>query len=167
MIKNPKIEQAPSQKYIAYISLGSNLGDTNLNLGKAISKITEKAGAVLAVSSICQTEPWGYQSSNEFLNQVIQLETSLSPTDLLSVMQAIEKEMGRKKKTGNSSYQDRVIDLDLLFYDDLILESETLILPHPLCHKRKFILEPLTEIAPELFHPILKISIKELLRVVM
>lgn len=156
--------QTPDSKHLVYISLGSNLGDKKYNLEKAVNKIAERAGSVSAISSIYETEPWGYESPNTFFNMVIRLESTLSPTQLLKLTQDIELEMGRTKKSIGSSYQDRIIDIDIILYDDLIMETQELILPHPYFHKRKFVLEPLFEIDPELIHPVLGISIKEILQ---
>ena len=124
--------------------------------------MAERAGTVSAISSIYETEPWGYESSNVFFNMAIQIETKHSPTQLLRITQEIEKEMGRTEKSSKSGYQDRIIDIDLIMYGDLVLETPELTLPHPLFHKRQFVMEPLCEIAPDLIHPILEKTIKDL-----
>jgi len=147
---------------ICYVSLGSNLGDKKQNLEKAIQLIAERAGTVSAISSIYETEPWGYESSNVFFNMAIRIETEHSPIQLLKITQKIEKEMGRTKKSSKSGYQDRIIDIDLIMVGNLIMETQELTLPHPLFHKRQFVMEPLCEIAPDLIHPVLEKSIKEL-----
>jgi 2-amino-4-hydroxy-6-hydroxymethyldihydropteridine diphosphokinase len=146
-----------------YLSLGSNLGDKNLNLQKAIHLIAEKIGIFSAISSIYETEPWGFESPNTFLNRVVAVETDLNPFEILTVSKDIEKETGRTEKT-QKSYQDRVIDIDLILYGDLIIQSEDLQLPHPLFHQRRFVLEPLSEIAPNLIHPVMGESIANLLK---
>ncbi len=138
----------------AYIALGSNLGNKCRNLVLAAARLAERAGSVAAISSFYETEPWGFESENSFLNAVLLLETSLSPTDLLHVSQEIERELGRTKKTAEI-YQDRIIDIDLLLYGNKILNTPELIVPHPLMHRRDFVMRPLAEIAPSVRHPIL------------
>jgi 2-amino-4-hydroxy-6-hydroxymethyldihydropteridine diphosphokinase len=127
--------------------------------------MAERAGDILAISSFYDTEPWGFESPNRFLNAAVRLETALSPFDLLAVARQIESELGRTHTpaAGGASYRDRTIDIDILLYDDLILDSETLTLPHPLMHRRLFVVQPLAEIAPQLRHPALKCSMAELL----
>ncbi len=147
---------------ICYLSLGSNLGDKKQNLEKSIQLIAEAVGTVSAISSIYETEPWGYESPNSYFNMVIRIETNLSPTQLLSETQDIEKKMGRIKKTSGTSYQDRIIDIDLILYGDLILNTPKLTLPHPRFHERRFVMEPLNEIAPDLVHPVSQKMIKDL-----
>jgi len=147
-------------KHVVFLSLGSNLGDKNANLEEAILQIQERVGNVIKRSSIIETEPWGFISPNSFLNMVIQLETDYIPIDILMITQEIEKSIGRSEKT-QASYQDRLIDIDIILYDDLILKTEKLQLPHPLFHQRDFVLKPLCEIAPEYIHPVLKKKIKE------
>ncbi|MDR2087332.1 MAG: 2-amino-4-hydroxy-6-hydroxymethyldihydropteridine diphosphokinase [Dysgonamonadaceae bacterium] len=148
--------------HTAYLSLGSNLGDKNRNLLTAIALIAEKAGIFSAVSSVYETEPWGYQSPNVFYNMVVSIETTLLPLELLEITQSIEKEMGRISKN-SPGYQDRIIDIDIILYDDWVYESEKLKLPHPHFHKRLFVLEPLNEIQPDVIHPVLNKSISAIL----
>jgi len=121
-----------------------------------------EVGKVLSQSSFYVSKPWGFDSENDFLNAVVLVETNLSPFDLLSKTQAIEMNMGRITKT-TSSYIDRVIDIDILLYDNLIIDQPTLKIPHPLLAERDFVLIPLAEIAPDLEHPVLRIKIVELL----
>jgi len=137
-----------------YLALGTNLGDRYSHLQEARTLIAGKIGSFSAISSIYETEPWGFESENKFLNQVVAVETDLSPLEILDRTQEIERQIGRKEKTGHS-YQDRLIDIDLLLYGDTVLNTGKLQLPHPLLHKRKFVLEPLNEIAPDLVHPVL------------
>lgn len=144
-----------------YIGLGSNLGEKEQNLKKAIQLIGERIGEVTAQSAFISTPPWGYESENPFLNAAIGCLTKLDPTEVLTRTQNIEIEMGRVHS--KKGYEDRIIDLDLLFYDDWIIQTETLTLPHPLLDKRSFVLEPLAQIAPDTVHPILKKTIKTLL----
>ena len=146
---------------IAYLSLGTNLGNKRRNLITAAALLAERVGDILALSGFYETEPWGFDSENTFLNAALKLRTSLSPSALLTVTQAIEKELGRIVKS-KDFYQDRVIDIDILLYDDLVLDTVDLKIPHPLMVKRAFVLNPLSEIAPFVVHPILKQSIKDL-----
>ena len=144
------------------ILLGSNIGDRFLLLKEAQFLIRERINNQIVVSSVFESEPWGFQDENNFLNQVIYLETMIPPQDLLTKLLAIENEMGRKK-TG-SGYQSRVIDLDILFYNDLVVSEDNLIIPHPRIQERRFVLEPLNEILPDFIHPVLKKTINELLK---
>jgi 2-amino-4-hydroxy-6-hydroxymethyldihydropteridine diphosphokinase len=132
-------------QHIAFLALGTNLGDKNLNLLTAITLITGKIGTVSAISSVYESEPWGFESENSFLNMVIKVETDLSPLRLLHDTQELEKKMGRTENN-SPGYQDRIIDIDIIFYDDLIYESEELKLPHPHYKKRRFVTEPLKEL---------------------
>ena len=119
---------------------------------------------MLALSSFYETEPWGFVSENRFLNAALALETSLSPFDLLRLTQTIEREMGRAAKSAQGIYHDRLIDIDLLLYGDEVVRSAELEIPHPHLHERRFVLEPLREIAPFLRHPLLGKNIEELFR---
>ena len=144
-----------------YLGLGSNLGDKEENIRKAIALIGERVGEVVRQSSLIETEPWGYESENKFLNGVILVETTLSPRQLLKATQKIERELGKKKvhatkRSQNSSlftlhsslYKDRPIDIDILLYDDLTVDEPDLKIPHPLMHERDFVMIPLTQIKP-------------------
>ena len=130
----------------AYLGLGSNLGDREANIRKAISLIGKKVGLVLRQSSLIETEPWGFESSNKFLNAVILCETPLTPRQLLKVTQSIERQLGRRRKSTSSSYSDRPIDIDILLYDDLTVDEPDLKIPHPLMQQRDFVMIPLQEI---------------------
>ena len=143
---------------ICFLGLGTNLGDKQINLLKAIASIAEKIGIFSAISSVYETEPWGYASCNQFLNQVVCVDTLLSPQEILEESQKIELQIGRSEKT-EKCYQDRLIDIDLLFYGNLIIETNELTLPHPLLHQRDFVLKGLNEIAPDFIHPKLKCKI--------
>lgn len=145
----------------AYILLGGNLGDRSLILKRAIAMLEEDAGNIAKCSSVYETEPWGYNDDNLYLNQVVMLNTGLSPKSLLQELLQIESRLGRVRDS--SYYKSRAIDLDILFYDDLIINMENLIIPHPLLQKRMFTLAPLNEIASELMHPKLKCTIKDLI----
>lgn len=136
-----------------YLGLGTNLGDKEQNLRFAMSKIEKRIGEIVSLSAFYMTEPWGFDSGNFFLNAVTCIETSLMPMDVLIQTQSIEQEMGRTKKSVARVYSDRLIDIDLLLYDNCIIHSEELTLPHPLMMERLFVLQPLCEIAPELYNP--------------
>ena len=142
--------------------LGSNLGDRLSNLNEAYNKISESTREILISSSIYETEPWGFQHQNLFLNQVLVVNTDLSPESLLHLLFNIEKELGRKRR--QKSFQARIIDIDILFYDDLIISTNKLKIPHPKLHERRFVLEPLNEILPYLIHPVLLKSVARLLK---
>lgn len=140
--------------------LGSNLGDREKFLNKAIELIKLNVGLILKCSSVYESEPWGFTSENLFLNQVIIIETSHKSLMVLRKLQTIEKELGRKIKS--NFYQNRTIDIDILFYDDIKLESKKLIIPHPQLHLRKFTMLPLIEIAGDLVHPVFGERLKNL-----
>ena len=129
-----------------YLSLGTNLGDRRSNLETAISLIGRRIGTVQAQSSVIETEPWGFQSPNSFLNMAVKVETGLEPEDVLKTAQEIESEMGRTIKTGNDGYHDRIIDIDILLYDDIVMNTPELTIPHPLMYQRQFVMQPLAEI---------------------
>lgn len=145
-----------------FLSLGSNLGDRGENLQKALADIEDKIGKVIATSSFYVTEPVGFESENDFLNAVCEVRTKLQPSEILEISQSIEKDMGRSEKSENKVYLDRIIDIDLLLYDDEILKSPDLILPHPHLHERLFVLQPLAEIAGEFMHPVLHKTINQI-----
>ncbi|MDR1332464.1 MAG: 2-amino-4-hydroxy-6-hydroxymethyldihydropteridine diphosphokinase [Tannerella sp.] len=147
----------------AYLSLGSNLGNRRKYLITAMALLAERAGDILCISTFYETEPWGFESPNTFLNAAARLDTALKPLDLLAVTQQIEHNLGRTREPDDMRYQDRTIDIDLLLYDDILLDSSELTLPHPLMHQRLFVMLPLAEIAPRLRHPVLKCSMTELL----
>lgn len=138
---------------LVYFGLGTNLGDKERNLCLAIDKIRERIGRITSQSAFYASEPWGFESANSFLNAVICAETSIPPLQLMEETQDIEKEIGRNKKSVNGTYSDRVIDIDILLYDNLILSAENLTIPHPLMTERLFVMKPLCEIAPELVIP--------------
>ena len=147
---------------IAYLALGTNIGNKRRNMITAAALLAERVGDVLALSGFYETEPWGFQSENTFLNAALQLDTSLSPLELLKATQEIEIEMGRTQKS-NGAYHDRIIDIDILLYEDLVLQTPELTLPHPLMHERLFVMEPLAEIAPTVIHPVFKKPVISLL----
>ena len=147
---------------LAYLALGTNIENKRRNMITAAALLAERVGDVLALSGFYETEPWGFQSENTFLNAALQLDTSLSPLELLKATQEIEIEMGRTQKS-NGAYHDRIIDIDILLYEDLVLQTPELTLPHPLMHERLFVMEPLAEIAPNVIHPVFKKPVISLL----
>jgi len=136
-----------------YLGIGTNLGDRRANLEQSISRIGEEVGSVLCESMIYQTKAWGVENQPDFLNQVIKVSTQLSPEKTLQVILKIETDMGRIR---TRKWYTRLIDIDLLFYDETIIETPTLIVPHPYIQDRNFVLAPLVGIAPDLMHPILQ-----------
>lgn len=145
----------------AWISLGSNLGDRAVQLDRARSHMATSCGTILCASGIYESSAWGFDSENMFYNQCLQVETTLSPALLLRQLLEIEEKMGRQRK--GSEYTDRTVDLDILFYDDLIIHTEALQVPHPRMADRKFVLQPLYEIAPEKKDPLTGLTVGELL----
>jgi 2-amino-4-hydroxy-6-hydroxymethyldihydropteridine diphosphokinase len=146
----------------AYLSLGTNLGRKADNLRTAASHIEKRIGNIVSLSAFYATEPWGFASTNSFLNAALAVDTDLSPVELLRLTQAIEQEMGRTAKSADGAYADRLIDIDILLYGDTILHTPALTIPHPLMHLRRFVLDPLCEIAPDVVHPVLQQTIAEL-----
>ena len=150
------------------LSIGTNIGDRERNIENAVKALGE-IGKVTAISPIYTSEPWGFESENGFYNIALTMESELSSLDLLRETQRIEKELGRTAKT-TTEYADRVIDIDIIDYDNQIIDyrvesadnSSLLTLPHPLMHLRNFVLYPLADIAPEWVHPILKLTTLEL-----
>lgn len=145
-----------------FLLLGSNLGDRQFMLEEAICRIIRDIGQVINASGVYETEPWGFISFDYFLNQVIEVSTDLKPYQLLKAIQHIEKELGRTSSGGR--VLPRFIDIDILFFDDLILQDPTLIIPHPRLHKRLFALTPLAEIAGNVIHPVYGLAIGELMK---
>ena len=148
---------------IVFLGIGTNLGNRELNLEQAIARIEEFIGPVLMTSSIYETEPWGFQAEDKFLNLVVKAETKLTPSGLLGRILMIESLMGRVR--GPNRYSSRLIDIDILVYEEMIIDQESLKIPHPLLQERRFVLVPLCEIASEMIHPVLKKSYAELLKI--
>lgn len=146
----------------AYLGLGTNLGDRKANLERAVQMIRERIGDIVALSSFVCTKPWGFESENKFLNAVVRVSTEMSPRAILAAAKEIEKEMGRTQKSVGGIYHDRIIDIDILLYGDLVLQSEDLVIPHPLMASRDFVMIPMAEIAPGLIHPVLGKTMLEL-----
>jgi 2-amino-4-hydroxy-6-hydroxymethyldihydropteridine diphosphokinase len=144
----------------AYISIGSNLGNREENCKKSISLLIDKGLSIRKQSSMIETEPWGVEDQPAFINMAVSVETPLPPEKLLILLNEIEIDLGRTK---TFRWGPRIIDLDILFYDDLVMEKPVLSIPHPHINDRDFVLRPLAEIAPDLVHPVLKKTVKELL----
>ena len=132
--------------HTVYLALGTNLGNRKAIMREAIDNIGKKVGTVMRQSSFYETEPWGFESPNLFLNACICVSTKLAPRQLLEVTQAIERDMGRVEKTVGLQYVDRIIDIDILLHDDLHINEPDLVIPHPLMEEREFVMKPLLEI---------------------
>ena len=143
-----------------FLLLGSNLGNREENLKTALRQISERIGRVTALSSVYLSSAWGLKDQPDFLNQAIKIETPLDPAGLLLEIHAIEKAMGRKRK---EKWSSRIIDIDILYYDDLVLQQKDLRIPHDQISNRKFTLVPLAELSPEEVHPVLGLTNAEML----
>lgn len=145
--------------HIVYLALGTNIGNRAANLKRAISLLPPQM-TVREKSKVYETPPWGYTEQESFFNQVVMATTYLSPEKLIKHLKRLEVAMGRKASFRNGP---RLIDIDILFYDDVILDTPSLVIPHPRLHERGFVLLPLMDIAPDLIHPVKKKSIRELI----
>jgi 2-amino-4-hydroxy-6-hydroxymethyldihydropteridine diphosphokinase len=148
-----------------YLLLGGNQGDVKKIFSQTLELIQSSVGKVKTLSPVYRSEPWGFEASESFLNQAILVETELDPEDLLKEILAIEKKMGRVRDNANGKYSSRPIDIDILFYNDSIIYSRDLIVPHPRLHLRNFTLVPLNDISPDFYHPVLKKTISDLLKI--
>ncbi|MBU2612019.1 MAG: 2-amino-4-hydroxy-6-hydroxymethyldihydropteridine diphosphokinase [Chloroflexi bacterium] len=146
-------------KHIIYLALGTNLGNRRANLRAAIAAM-HPVVHILAESPIYETPPWGITDQPAFLNMALKGETHLAPLSLLAHLKHLELELGR---TPSIRYGPRQIDMDILFYDDLILDTPELVIPHPHLHERAFVLVPLADIAPDYYHPVLEKTVREML----
>lgn len=146
------------KEHIVYLALGTNLGDRPANLKQAIASLTPQL-EVTAKSGIYETPPWGFEDQPKFLNQVIKGKTYLDPERLLKHLKRLEVALGRKE---SFPYGPRLIDIDILFYDDLVMNKPSIVIPHPRLHERGFVLLPLMEIAPNLVHPVTQKSVREM-----
>ena len=136
----------PANTHMVYLGLGTNLGDKRKNLNDAIRMLGNQVGEVEKVSSVIETEPEGFKSDNMFLNAVVKVRTALSPFEILDITQDVEKSLGRKEKSSNGIYHDRIIDIDILLYDDINISTPRLVIPHPRMTQREFVMTPLAEI---------------------
>ena len=134
--------------HTVYLGLGTNIGNRSENMATAYKKIEKLIGTIVRQSAFYVSEPWGFESENDFLNSVICCQTIHSPRDVLQLTQQIEQEMGRTQKSDNHVYHDRIIDIDILLYDHLTIHEPDLQIPHPLMKQRPFVMEPLKEIIP-------------------
>ena len=145
-----------------YLGLGTNIGNRKENLTRAIEALSLALGHYTALSSFIETAPWGFNSDNAFLNCTVAFDTELSPFQLLDTTENIERELGRTSKSNGGVYHDRVIDIDILLYGNMTIDTGRLTIPHPLMHMRDFVLEPLAQIAPHTVHPTTGKSIEQL-----
>lgn len=145
---------------IVHIGIGSNLGERQDNCLKSLEFLREKGLTIQKVSSFYETEPWGVEDQPKFINLAIEAETNFSPDELLFILKDIENRIGRTKTL---KWGPRIIDLDILFYGDEIINTEEIQIPHPLLHQRDFVLNPLDEISPDKVHPVLKKTIRQLM----
>ena len=132
--------------YKVYLGLGTNLGNRKRNIREAIDKIGEQIGVVKRQSALYETKPWGYSSPNDFINACVLVLTAMAPRQVLEATQRIEQEMGRTLKSVNGEYHDRIIDIDILMIDDLVIDEPDFKIPHPLMEERDFVMTPLKEI---------------------
>jgi 2-amino-4-hydroxy-6-hydroxymethyldihydropteridine diphosphokinase len=144
-----------------YFVIGGNLGNREAYIERAKSLISERIGFILRSSSIYESEPWGFEHEKNFLNQVLIVDSQLSPAAILLEISFIEGTLGRERT--NHGYCARTIDIDILFYDQQIMLSPSLVIPHRYLHKRLFVLTPLVEVAPDFIHPLFSVTIRELL----
>jgi 2-amino-4-hydroxy-6-hydroxymethyldihydropteridine diphosphokinase len=146
----------------AYLLLGGNIGDREIVIAKAAELINSACGKIIKQSSLYESAPWGFIDNNMFINQVIQIETAMTADELLENLLNIELLLGRTRNN-SANYTSRIIDIDILFFNDDIINEEKLRIPHPLLQERRFTLEPLKEIAAELVHPAFNKTISDLL----
>lgn len=146
---------------LVYLGIGTNIGDKEANLNQAMIYLREEVGEIYNVSSFFTSKPWGFESENNFSNAAVLINTELSPLKLLAEVKKIEKKMGRiYRQTHN--YEDRIIDIDILIYENLIINQPNLVVPQNLMAQREFVLVPLAEIAPDLVHPQTKKTILQM-----
>lgn len=144
-----------------YLGIGGNIGNKQKNFEDVYQNIENEVGKIIISSSIYETPPWGFQANDPFWNSVIQIQTILEDEELLWKIHEIEDRFGRQR--GNGQFSSREMDIDILYFNDIYIETKTLIIPHPKIHQRKFVLVPLNEIAPDLKHPLLRLTSLEML----
>lgn len=147
----------------AYLLLGSNQGDRAAILADAVGRIGAVCGRTTALSPLYESEPWGFEADTWFLNQAVELSTDINPHRLLHMLLHVEHDLGRRRDDTPKGYASRPIDIDMLYYDDLVADTRDLVVPHPRLHLRRFVLLPLCDIAPDLPHPILRLTQRQLL----
>lgn len=146
-----------------FLSIGGNLGNRRANFDKVYTHIQNELGCIVLRSSVYETPAWGFESEDPFWNQVLCIETNLNPSEILENIKKIDTAFGRKRI--REGYSSREMDIDILYFDNQIINAKNLTIPHPLMHKRRFVQVPLAEIAPDLVHPVLKLSSLEMLNV--
>ena len=146
-----------------YLSLGGNIGDTREIFRVAMEDISREIGEIQDCSSVIITPPWGFVAENDFMNMALVVKSDMSPDDVLTKIWEIEKNGGRVRPQGVEGYSSRTLDIDIIFIDDMVIDTPRLKVPHPLSHRRRFVLEPMCEIAPGYIHPVIVKSIKTLL----
>ena len=146
-----------------YILFGSNMGDKNGIFAQACLYINNRCGRIVRVSASYESEPWGFDAEEWFLNRVVVIETAMDPEDLLRELLDIERKLGRERHPEVEGYTSRTADLDILYYGSRVICTETLIVPHPRLYLRRFALLPLCEVAPDLMHPVFRLTQTELL----
>ena len=144
-----------------FLGIGGNIGDKQLNFTKVAHLANDRLGNIIKKSSIYETPPWGFLSEDHFWNQVFLIETEINPENLLEEIREIEAEFVRKRESDR--YVSREMDIDILYFDDIYVETEKLVIPHPKLHNRKFVLVPLVEIAPDFKHPLFRLTNLQLL----
>lgn len=144
-----------------FLSIGGNLGNKRANFDKVYTHIQNELGCIVLRSSVYETPPWGFDSEDSFWNQVLCIETLLNPSEILEKIKKIDAAFGRKRNS--EGYSSREMDVDILYFEDKIIETENLTIPHPLLHKRLFVVVPLAEIAPDWVHPVLKLTSVDML----
>jgi 2-amino-4-hydroxy-6-hydroxymethyldihydropteridine diphosphokinase len=146
---------------LVFLSLGSNKGNRLHTMARACKEISIKAGEIAALSSMYETEPWGFQADQNFFNLVVSIETQLEPNTLIRALLNIETLLGRQRQPGG--FQSREIDIDILFYDNRVMMNNELQIPHPRLHQRMFVLKPLDELAPDFVHPVFGKAVSQLM----
>ncbi len=146
------------------LSIGSNIGDREVLMAEAVRLISERCGIVAAKSSLYETVPWGFDSDEMFLNQIVEIKTELEPAAFLKNILQIECELGRKRTTPRAGYDSRPIDIDIIYFSDLVINTSDLTVPHPRMQMRRFVLVPLAEILPDFVHPLFRKNTVELLK---
>ena len=139
----------------AFVLLGSNLGDRELLVNQACKMMGKRCGEIVAKSRLYESEPWGFKAEQWFLNQVVKIETTLSPDELMQELLEIEKELGRDRSVRHKGYVSRPMDLDILYFGNEIIDTQMVVVPHPRLHQRRFTLLPLCDVAPDFVHPVM------------